>query len=491
MLESLWQGLQIAWSPQVLSMVLLAVPIGLVVGVIPGIGGVTALTIMLPYIYGMDLHAGLAFLLALHAVVYTGGGLTAIVLGVPGAPPNAATIMDGHPMTLQGRGAEAMGAALCASLIGGLIGMLALLALIPVLQPLVLSFGSPEIFLFSVLGICFISVLGGSSKSKGLLAGGLGFCLALIGYENITGEARFVLGSDYLLGGIQLLPLLLGLFSIPEIVDLAVNKSGSKNQPMKEARFAAIAAGMKQVLQRPWLVFKSSLIGVVVGIIPGVGGETAPFVAYASARAASDDPETFGTGSIEGVIAPESSNNAKEGGAMVPTLALGIPGSVGMTVLLAGFLILGADPGPAFLVDFPEIAYALVIVLAEANVLAVLMLLPAIVLFVRIADIDRAILTPCLLILVIIGVYSVRQDVLDILLMILFGGLGILMKKLDYNRPSLLLGFILGPALETYYHITLQIHGLSFVFRPMSMGLIVVMVGLFVMPTVLRLWKAK
>ncbi len=466
MLEAISQALALFLTWNVLLLTVVGVAIGLLLGVLPGLGGLTALALLLPFVYGMEPMAGLAFLLAAHAVVYTGGALTAIVLGIPGSAPNAATVIDGYPMSRAGRGGEALGAAFAASGLGGLLGVIALVALLPFLQPVVLHIGSPETFLFAVMGIIYVGVLGEKSMARGLIAGGLGVFLALFGYDRVAGVPRFWLGVDYFLDGIRLIPLVLGLFAVPELVQLA---RGGRSLPPNGGRaigFAPILSGLRATLLRPYLLVKSSLIGVFIGIVPGVGGDTAPFVAYASAKQMARDPQAYGQGAIEGVIAPESSNNAKEGGALVTTLALGIPGSAGMSVLIGGFLLLGLEPGPDFLANHMDLAVGLALVLAFANLIAVAFMIAASPLLLKIADVPPQVLAPVLAVLVVLGAYAYQNEPLDVVATFVIGLLGCAMKYLGYSRPALVLGFVMAPLIETYLHISLQAYGAAFLLRP-------------------------
>ena len=448
------------FDPAVLGMVVLAVPLGLAFGILPGLSGVTALAVLLPFVYGMEPLAGLAFLLAAHAVVYTGGSATAIALGIPGAPPNAATVADGHALFRRGEGHRALGAAFAASALGGLVGFAGLLLLLPVLEPLVLAIGTPETLMLALLGIACVAFVGDGPLDKGLIAAGLGALLAQVGYQGITGVPRFWLGVDKLLDGFPLVPLILGLFAVPELLAL-VGRAASAEAASPRNSEDSVAAGLGSLLRHRWLALRSSLIGLLVGIVPGIGGETAPFVAYAAARQRPASERPFGHGAIEGVIAPESSNNAKEGGALVPTLALGIPGSTGMAVLMGGFLILGLQPGPGFLANHMDLAVSLALVLALANLLAgglLLLLVPR--------------LAPLLTAVVALGAFTVANDPLDGLLVLVFGALGWVMRRFHYSRPALVLGFVLAPTIETSLHISLQAHGPSFLLRPGCMAII-------------------
>ena len=492
MIEALVSALSQFATPYVLMLVVVAIPIGLVFGVLPGLGGLSALAILIPFVWGMDPLPGLAFLLACHAVVYTGGSVTSIVLGIPGSPPNAATVIDGYPLCRQGKAGYAIGAALMGSLLGGVVGVIVLIALIPILQPVALAFGSAETFFLALIGIAFIGALGGNSPLKGLAAGALGIFLACFGAQRITGVPRFDMELDYLLDGFRIIPIALGLFAIPEVVGMmSTGSSVVPKDATQKVSWGQVFDGARQVVVRWGLFLRSSLIGVFVGIIPGVGGETAPFVAYAAARQSSTHPETFGKGEIDGVIAPESGNNAKEGGSLVPTLAFGIPGSSGMAILLGAFLVLGLEPGPEFLKEHLDLAFGMAIVVAVANVLGGLAMIAVAPRIIAITRIRGHVLAPLLLGLVILGAYSTRNDAFDVVFTIVFGMLGIFMARYDFSRPALLLGFVLGVQIETYLHISLNAFGPFFFTRPISAALLALLLGAMIWPFARTRWARR
>jgi TctA family transporter len=459
----------------VLLAMLVGIPIGLFFGMLPGIGGLTALALLLPLVRGMDPMPGLAFLLSVHAIIYNGGSLTAVVFGVPGAPPSAATLIDGRPLALQGRAAYAVSAALSASAIGGVVGAVVLALLLPVLQPLVLSLGSPETFMLALAGVACLAILGRGAMTKGLIAGGLGLFLATWGYQQITGEPRFWFGSDYLLDGLALVPMVTGLFAVPELLALAAAGAVAPTGAVAEMSGRQLRDGLLVPLRHWALTVRSSIIGVLIGITPGVGGEAASFVAYGAAKQGARDPDSFGDGRIEGVIAPEAANNSKEGGALVPTLALGIPGSSGMVLLLGAFQVLGVEPGPSFLKQHADIAVGLTLTLAVANVLAALLMLALIRPVARLTRLRGRVLAPLLLVLMVLGVYSSRASLADVALMFAAGGLGWAMRRFGYSRAAFILGFVLGDLVETYLNISLQAYGIGFILRPgtLVIGLLV------------------
>ena len=470
MLDSVLDGIARVGDPTALLYLVVATLIGVVFGVLPGLSGLTALALLLPLIYGMEPGAGLAFLLAAHAVVNTGGSVTAILLGIPGAPANTATLVDGFPMAKQGRGGEALGAALAASGIGGVIGVVFLILLLPVLQPIVLLFGSPETFCLVIMGITFIAGLGHQNLAIGLVSAGFGMYLGFFGYQQVSGVPRYWLDYDYLLNGFRLIPLALGLFAIPELVSLArTGGTIARDGASTSIATSAVFAGFRTAVSRRWLVLRSSMIGVVIGIIPGIGGETSPWVAYASARQTSKEADQFGKGAIDGVIAPESANNSKEGGALVPTLAFGIPGSSAMALLLGGFFLVGLEPGPEFLKKHMDIAVSLALTVALANILAVVILLGVARRLAAITKVRGHLLAPSLLILLILGTYSVANSTTDVMFMFAFG---VLLREAGFNRPALLLGFVLAPLAETYLHISLNVQGWSFLLRPIALTIL-------------------
>jgi putative tricarboxylic transport membrane protein len=481
-------------DPFVLGAMLLGLPLGIVIGLLPGLSGITAFAFLIPFTFGMPPLVGLAFLLSSYAAVSQGGSMTAIVLGVPGEVPNAATVIDGYPMAKAGRAGEAIGAALTASALGGLFGCVLLAVLLPIVQPVILSFASPENFFLALAGIAFIAVLSAGAPTRGLIAGLLGIFMSLFGYAPTEGVPRFWMGYDYLLDGLRLVPLAMGLFAIPEILALmSSGKAIARAERMEAISFRQVLRGGLAVFQHLGVFFRSSAIGSVIGIMPGVGGATAPFVAYAAAKQTSRNPETFGTGRIEGVIAPESSSNAKEGGALVPTLALGIPGSASMALMLGAFILLGLQPGPEFLVKHLDLAFALAMILAFGNVASSLLMLLLSKSLIYITFVPGRVLAPILLVMVMAGTYGAENNINDVIFVFIFGALGVAMERLGYNRPALLLGFVLGEMIERYYQVSMNAYGPTFFLRPISLTIIVLAAICLLWPSRKRLvmrWRS-
>mgnify|MGYP005810678091 CR=1 FL=1 len=492
MWSNIIDGLGLFSNWQALSAVLIAIPIGLIFGILPGLSGLTALAILIPFVYGMEPFVGLAFLIAAHAVTTTSGALPSILLGIPGTPPSAATVIDGYPLSKQGRGGYASGAALASSAIGGVLGCVAFALLIPILQPIILSFGSPETFILMLIGLLFLASVGSGSTWSGLVAGMFGIFLSFFGYEAISGIPRFWMGSEYLLDGLNLIPIALGLFAVPEIIKLIQNgKPIASEADNRSIAFSDVFSGMRDTLKHWITVVQSALIGIIVGLVPGVGGETAPFVAYGAAKKRSKEPKKFGDGAIEGVIAPESTNNAKEGGALVPTLALGIPGSSGMAVLLGGFIVMGIQPGPEFLRNNSDIGIGLAAVLGFSNVLGALLVILFMPYLARVTLIPGRILAPILLMLVVLGAYTTHNSFIDVIFTLLFGLVAIALEKAKLSRAALLLGFVLGAAVERYLNLSLNFHGPAFIFRPITLTIIIIAAVIFIFPYISKLVRKR
>src|SRR5918995_3466015 len=334
---------------------MLGMAIGFAVGILPGLGGATPLALMLPFIYNRDPITAFAFLLGSNAVTATTGDITSVLFGVPGEGITAATIVDGHPMAKNGEAGRALGAALMSSLVGAVFGAFMLALAIPIVAPLVLSIGSAEFFMLALLGITFVASLSGANVSKGLVAGGLGLVLAMVGLDPIESVPRFtlegLLGEDnalFLWDGISLIAVTVGLFAIPEIIDLAV-KGTSIAVDKAPTKLGGVMEGVKDTFRHWKLVLRCSAIGAYIGLIPGMGGGPAQWLAYAHAVQTSPGKERFGKGAVEGVLGPGAANNSKEGGSLIPTLAFGVPGSVSMAILLGAFIIQGIVPGPDLL----------------------------------------------------------------------------------------------------------------------------------------------
>jgi len=406
MFDALIDGLILVLQWKAFSLMMVGMGVGFVVGLLPGIGGPATLALMLPFIFKMSPAEAFAFLLGMHSVAATTGDITSVLFGVPGEGLSAATVVDGHPMAKRGEAGRALGAALMSSLVGALIGAVFLALAVPIVRPLVLSFGSPELFMLSVVGIsCITSLsgLGARGQIRGFAMGLFGLLLSTIGQERQSGSLRFDLGMMYLWDGLDLIPVLVGIFAIPEIVDLAVRGTAIAGERPPEDLQRGVLEGIKDTFRHFWLVFRCSAIGVFVGIMPGAGGGVAQWVAYAHAVQSAKDAkerEGFGKGDVRGVLGPGAANNSKEGGELIPTIAFGVPGSGAMAILLGGFLIMGIVPGPDMLTKHLAITYSMVWTLVIANIICVILCLGILNHLAKITYVRGGLMIPFVLFLV-------------------------------------------------------------------------------------------
>jgi TctA family transporter len=417
----------------------------------------------------------------MHSVAATTGDITSVLFGVPGEAISAATVVDGYPMAKKGEAGRALGAALMSSLLGALIGAFALALAIPIVRPLVLTFGSPELFMLAVIGISCITSLSGSNargQIKGFAMGLLGLLVSTIGQERQSGSLRFDLGLMYLWDGLDFVPVLVGIFAIPEIIDLAVRGTSIAGDRPPENLSSGVLQGVKDTFRHFWLVFRCSIIGVFVGILPGAGGGVAQWMAYAhSVQSAKDtkDREGFGKGDIRGVLGPGAANNSKEGGELIPTVAFGVPGSGAMAILLSGFLIMGIMPGPDMLTKHLALTFSMVWTLVIANIITVILCLVILDQLAKLTYIRGSLIIPFVLLLVFVGSYTANGQIADLLVTLLFGVLSYFMVLFGWPRPPFVLGFVLGKVIETYLFISMSRYGFGWLTHPIVVALIVLM----------------
>ncbi|MEE8325574.1 MAG: tripartite tricarboxylate transporter permease [candidate division NC10 bacterium] len=452
---------------------LVGISIGFVVGILPGLGGAATLALMLPFIYNMEPTTAFAFLLGSNAVTATTGDITSVLFGVPGEGITAATIVDGHPMAKKGEAGRALGAALMSSLVGAVFGAFALALAIPIVKPMVLSIGASEFFMLAIVGITFVASLSGRNLAKGLCAGALGLVLAMVGLDPIESVPRFtlepILGEDgglFLWDGVSLVAVTVGLFAIPEIVDLAVQGTSIASKGV--GKLGGVWQGVKDTFIHWKLVLRCSAIGSYIGLLPGLGGGPAQWIAYAHAVQSSPDKERFGKGAIEGVLGPGAANNSKEGGALVPTIAFGVPGSVSMAILLGAFIIQGIVPGPELLdpAKHLPLTFSFVWIIVVSNIITVAVCFLFLAQIAKITLVKGTYLVPFLLLLVYLGGFSVKNSFGDMALVLIFGALGWLMNRFDWQRPPLLIGLVLGGIAENNLFIASKIYGWSWLVRP-------------------------
>jgi TctA family transporter len=466
LLQQAAEALAVVFDPFRFLIIMLGVVLGLFIGVIPGIGGLVGMALLLPFTYAMDPFTALAFLIGMWAVTPTSDTIPSILLGVPGAAGSAATVMDGYPMARRGEAGRALGASYTASVIGGLFGAVLLGISIPILRPFMLAFGTPELLALCVLGLMLVAAVSQGAMLKGLVAASFGVLLASVGDEAQTGELRWTFDTLYLWDGLPLEALVLGLFAVPELIDLAASR-----KPIAAQRTKSIVRdqfqGVKDAIKNIRLVFQSSWLGVVLGSVPGLGGAAVDWIAYGSAaRSVKDGTKTFGTGDVRGVIASEAANNSREGGALIPTIAFGIPGSATMAILLGAFIMHGIQPGPKLLSEQLDVTYTIVWSLILGNIAGVLICFAFVSQLAKMALIPAGILVPTVMSIVFVGAYQATRDIGDIIVLLAFSVLGWVMKRFDWARAPVLLGLVLGGLVEQYLFISTSRYGFDWLERP-------------------------
>jgi len=475
MIETMLSTLvELVTTPRLLWLMGLGTAIGIFLGAVPGLGGKLGIALLIPFVFGMDMIAGAVLLLSMHAVTGTSGQISAILFGVPGTGDDAATIIDGYPMAKNGEAGRALGASLVASGVGGVIGAIIFAVLIPVLEPLVLSFSPAEFFLLALLGITFIAFLSGASIFKGVSVGLFGMMLAFVGMDPQTGTARY--SGDYLFlwDGLSLITVILAIFAVPEMIALGVQGGSISRVSMSgtKYRYRELFEGSLDVFRHRWLVLRTSIIGAVIGIIPGLGGSAAAWLCYGHAVQSSKTPERFGKGAVEGVIAPETASNAKEGGSLLPTLFFGIPGSSGMAIMLGAFLILGIQPGPTLITNNLGLVWTLIWALVLANILAVVALLAVARWVALLTFIRGGLLIPFVLVLCVLGAYLAEGQWENLVLLAVLSVIGYGLLRFDWPRAPFAIGIVLGGIAEKSLHKALALWGLAFFLRPLSLVLI-------------------
>ncbi|MGQ4556531.1 tripartite tricarboxylate transporter permease [Halobellus sp. GM3] len=453
-MEAIRIAIDTIFTPRNLLYILLATLLGLIAGMFPGLGGPVALALLIPITYPLPANVALMILAANLGGTAFGGSITAILLNTPGDAPNAATVFDGYPLTRQGRAGEAIGASATASALGAILGVVLLIATIPFIRQLSVAFHSVDIFWLALLGLATIAVVTRGSVISDLIAGGFGLILAFHGLNPVTGSARFTWDFDYLLSGVPLVPLIIGVFAIAEMIKLMGERSTISQE---EPDIEGVLVGVKAVFKN-WKVFlRSSSLGWIIGTVPGAGGTVANFLAYLQAKQTDPDPDSFGKGNINGVIASEAANDAKDGGSMVPTLGLGIPGSASTAVLIGAFVINGVSPGPLLFRENLQIVFIIVFALIISNVLTSLVGLASSKYLIKVTQINVTTLVPIVIIVGLIGSFVIRGQFTDVLLTAGFGVVGFFMVKFGLSRVALIVALVLGPLAEQNFHRAFQI----------------------------------
>ena len=471
-LHALQDGLFIILDPHRMVLLWTGVLCGLALGILPGIGGVAGTALLLPFTYAMDSAAAMALLLGLAATTTHGDPISAIVLGAPGHAASAATTLDGYPMTKRGEGARALGAAYMSALMGGLFGAVLMAAVLPIVRPAILFIGSPELLGLAVFGISMVSVLSGATPLRGLTVACFGMMIAMVGSDPQTGTLRWTLDSLYLWEGVPLVPVTLGIFALPELCDLLVGRTAVINSAKMQNNWKGLREGSWDCVIHWWLVMRCSWMGSVIGAIPGISASVIDWISYGHAlKTEKGAQQSFGKGDVRGVIAAESATCSREGGALIPTVVFGVPGSAGMAILLGAFLMHGLVPGPDMLTKNLSITYSMVWSIAIANILGSGLCYLFSSQFAKLAGVRYSLILPFVLSLVYIGAFEGKREWGDLYSLLFFGVFGWAMKHFKWPRPPLVLGFILGEIIERYMFISIQRYGVSWTTRPLVLVL--------------------
>lgn len=444
-MENLLHGMAVLTDPFSLFVIFAGTLGGVLIGALPGLSSTMAVALLLPFTVSMDVIPAIAMLSALYCAGTYGGAITAILINSPGTPAACATAFDGYPLAEKGQAGRALGMAVWSSFIGGTFSVFVLLLAAPALARLAYSFGAPEYFSLALFGMSMLAAISGESSVKNLMGGAFGLLIATIGIDFTTGVERFTFGLPELLDGIDFIPVMIGIFGISELL----TQAGLLDRVYKRLAAEAVKLPTRDDFRKVWKTMaRSSVIGTFIGILPAEGGTVASMIGYNEAKRWSKEPEMFGQGAIEGVAGPETANNAATGGAMVPTLALGIPGSATTAVIMGALMVHGLRPGPHLFLEQPTFLYAIFTAMLVANVLFLGIGIVGAKLFARITLIPNTFLWPAVFVLAMVGAYSLEQSVSDIYVMLVFGLIGYIGRRHGFSPAPIIMGLVLGEMIE-------------------------------------------
>jgi putative tricarboxylic transport membrane protein len=481
-LANVMLGFQVALQPANLFFCFMGVLIGTLVGVLPGLGPVAAMSLLLPTTFHLSPVSAVIMLSGIYYGAMYGGSTTSILVNIPGEAASVITCLDGYQMARKGRAGAALGIAAFGSFIAGTLSILGLMLLAPMLAEVALKFGPPEYFSLMLLGLVIVTFLAGSSMPKALLMAAVGLFLGLIGMDIMTATPRFTFDIYFLMDGVGLVPVVMGLFGISEVL---LNLESKLSREIFETKIKGLLPNRQDWRDSAWPIVRGSVIGFFLGILPGGGAVISSFVSYGVEKKLSSHPEKFGTGVIEGVAGPESANNAAAGGAFIPLLTLGIPANAVMAMLLGALTIYGMQPGPMLIKEHPDLFWGVITSMYIGNLMLLVLNLPLIGVWVKILKIPYEYLFPLILLFCLIGAFSLNNSVGEIGLMLFFGGVGYLMKKFDYEAAPLVLAMVLGPMMENALRQSLiMANGSAAIFftRPISLGVAVLVLTLLILP---------
>ena len=425
--------------------------VGLIFGAIPGLSTTMAIALFLPMTFRMVLADGMALLIGVYIGGFSGGLIAAILMNIPGTAASIATTFDGYPMARQGKAGKALGLGIVFSFLGGGLSILALIFISPVLAGIAIKFGSYEYFALCFFALTMIVMMSSDNYAKGLISGLLGVLLSMIGGAPIDGLPRFTFGNHALDGGFDLVAVLVGIFAVAELFELAAVKRKNVIAQVHDTKIKGFGFSLKEFFAEKWNYLRSSVIGILIGILPGIGGSLASLMSYNAAKKMSKDPDAFGTGVNAGVVASETANNAAIGGALIPLLSLGIPGDAVTALLLGAFTMQGVQPGPLLFQNQPGIVYFIFVALLISNVFMLFTEFFAIRGFVNLLKIKREYLFPAIILLCILGAYGLNNRIFDVVTILIFGVVGYFMKRWGLKTQPFILGYLVGPMAELYF----------------------------------------
>ncbi|MBT2582715.1 tripartite tricarboxylate transporter permease [Planococcus sp. ISL-109] len=489
--QGLLTGFQVALSLEGILFVLIGVIVGTLIGMMPGLGPISAIAIMIPITYGMDPAPALVMMAGVYYGAVFGGSTSSILLNAPGISGTVATSFDGYPMAQNGQAGKALAIAAIASFVGGTVSVVLLMLLAPALSSVAISFGPPAYFALMFMGLTAISSLSEGSTIKAMIAAVAGFMVVTIGIDPQTGTQRFTFGNVNLFDGFDFLIIALGLFAVAEVCILVLNR---KNRSLSDdQKLGSLRLSKQDLKEMSGPVTRQSFVGFMLGVLPGAGATIASFISYIFEKRIAKNPEEFGKGSIKGIAAPESSNNAATSGAFVPLLSLGIPGSGTTAVMLGAFLVLGVQPGPLLMSDRPEIFWGIIASMYLGNIFLLILNLPLIPYLAKILSIPRPLLISLVIMFSLIGVYSISFNVFDLYMLLVFGALGFAMRIFSFPAPPFILAFILGGMMEQAFRQSMTISNGSlsiFVDTPLPLSLLLISLLSLVIPAFLK-WRGN
>jgi TctA family transporter len=480
-------------DPALLVSMVAGITMGMIFGAAPGLGGKMGILLLMPLLFSMDAAPGIVLVLSMHAVIHTGGSIPSILFGVPGGAAEAATVLDGFPLAKSGKAGEALGASMAASGIGGMIGALTFFLLLPAFAAIGKLFGAPEYLMLALLGLSAVATLSHGSPLKGLIMAASGVLTGAVGMDQSTGTPRYVFGQLELWDGIDILILVTGMFAIPELMDLARHKTSRLDavQAAAGCSYRALFSGMMATWRHRWLTLRTTAIGIVIGMMPGLGAEVASWLAYGHAVQTARDKSRFGNGAIEGVIAPETANNSKEGGAFLPAVAFGIPSTSVIALLIVAFSILGLPVGPALVRDHPQTVALIGWTILWSNLLAVLLFVLVLPLVGRTAYLRMDIMAPMVVAIAVTGALIEQSGWWPIAMLVAVAFFGCTLFALDWPRAPFILGFIMGKLAEINLVKTITLYDWSVFTRwPFLLLLLIVVVVLCLALRARKTWRA-